>query len=118
MENIPPMYLIQSNRDPLSIEFYELNPISISEAKKWVSDEKGVIDWNNPIKGTRYYFKETTREIIIYDDEPTYAEEHGYDTGLGDLWGYSIFASFDKNVIFELYKKELKRITDKYFLKD
>lgn len=115
MEQIAPMYFMESQREPLSIKIFELKPIATSSAKMWVGN---TIDWNKPIMGTRYHFKETSREIIIYEDQPTFGENHGYGTGMGDLWAWSYFASFDKNVIFELYKKELKRLTDKYFLKD
>jgi hypothetical protein len=52
-------------------------------------------------------------EIDINVDTNT-GEEHGYGTGVGDLWGWSYFVTPDKSLAQKLYDDEKLRVQTKY----
>ena len=56
-------------------------------------------------------------EIDIINGE-TSGKDHGYGTGIGDMWAWSYFCSLSKEEADKYYEKELIRVTNKYLKKE
>lgn len=63
----------------------------------------------------RYYVDVKPYTIEIYDGE-TQTQDDGFSSGFGDLWHWTDFSTFDKDVADMFYEKEYTRVMDKYIL--
>ena len=98
--------------------------VNLYEAPVWeITQNMGVTTWydkegnvTRTATSKRYKLNDIEPfEIDIYEDTNT-GEEHGYGTGFGDLWGWSYFATPDKEKAQKLYEDEKLRVQTKYLL--
>lgn len=100
--NLPKIWVVKSDRNGVNnpIE-YQVNRIVETVGKR---NEKTI---------NRYIISESPYEIdIIVGESETI--DSGFGTGCGDLWAWSYYSSFSKADCDSYYKKELKRVNDKY----
>lgn len=112
-EVIPPdlgiIYVIKSTR--FGINMIELPIWGIENCQKTVfySDGPRKINYN------KYILKESPFKAII-EDGKEYGKDHGYASGIGDLWEWSYFFTLKKEVAEDILHSEKVRIIEKYHL--
>jgi hypothetical protein len=105
------LWVIKSTRN--SVNLYEL-PV-------WeITDGYGETTWhdlsgNITRRATRRTYKlgQFPYEIDVYDDTNV-GENHGYGTGIGDLWSWSYLVTPDKAIALKMYEDEKLRVQTKY----
>lgn len=110
------MWIVKSTRT--GVTMYEL-PV-------WeIRDSSFVRQSFDPIKGKATEPKVVNQKTYILNDSPydvaieegkTHGEQHGHGTGFGDLWSWSYFGSFDKEVAQKFYEEETLRVQMTYML--
>lgn len=66
-------------------------------------------------KETRKYLVEGSPYEVAFEEGKSSVSESYSGSGMGDLWSYSHFFSFDKNEIVRMQDEEKERIIAKYF---
>ena len=100
-----------------TIYFFESNRKGVSKIKKRLVTNEQItahrIEDKKRIPIWRYDIEESPFHFDIIDGE-SFSQEDGYASGFGDLWEWSYFGSFDKKVLEDVRKKEVKRVRKKY----
>ena len=109
LENMPMMYVIQSDRKGVTMKSICVVEITKGNRRQSYVDGK-FTPW---VESTRYKFDESPYEMEIYHDE-TVGRFDGYASGFGDLWYNSTFITLSETEAAKVYAEESKRVYDKY----
>lgn len=90
-EELPIMYVIESTRE--GVQLHERNILSFSENK--------------------YNIDGFPFEVELKEVDSIHVT-HGYASGFGDLWFWSLFSTVDKEIANKKFEEEKKRVWEKY----
>jgi len=107
------LWIVKSTR--LSVNLYEVPVWEISSGygeTTWYD-----LDGNITRKTTckKYKIDQFPYEINVYDDTKI-GEDHGYGSGVGDLWSWSYIVTPDKDIAQKIYEEEKLRVQTKYLI--
>jgi hypothetical protein len=109
-ENFGTIFTFTANREGVS---------PVRESLIWeilvISKESFHVDTSERKKSklTRYSLRDSPYEVCI-DENEIIGSDHGYGSGFGNLWGWSSYASFDRQAL-EIQRKAIQiEVNSKY----
>lgn len=102
---LPKLYVVKSDRSGVKKPF-ERQVVNIIENVAFLGVERTPID--------KYILEDGYPYEIFLRRGETSSTDEGHGTGIGDLWSWTYYCSLSLEEAEEYYKKETKRIKEKY----
>lgn len=104
----PEIYYFRSDKKGV----FEISVRAVKDSK-----QGGVITYvktGRKVDSRHYYFEGEPFDVQFEEGSSSCMRSY-HGSGVGDLWAYSYFYSFDKDEIVRMHKEEKERIENKYF---